>query len=148
VKFAFDHPEREVAAFVARFTVSINSLAKLVNGRLVLPLVAATPFHKYIDNDELQKFYSIKRRLTIADVIEIDLPDNFWVYNVPQPEKIESRFGSYTLETIVDGDKLKLKRTMVLHKGEYKNDSFDQFKAFYNSIEKIERRKLVLNSKT
>ena len=147
-KFTFNQPERDVPAFVSRFTVAINSLARSVGGKLVLPFVPATPFYKYIDNDEMQKFYSVKRGMTIADVIEVDLPDNYWVYNLPQPEKVITPYGSYTLEAEVDGDKLKLKRTMIFFKGEYKNERYDGFKTFFQAIEKVEKKKLVLSSKT
>ncbi len=147
-KFTFDQPDRDVSAFVSRFNVEINSLARPVSGKLVLPFVPATPFYKYIDNDELQRFYSIKRCMTVADVIEVDLPDNYWVYNLPQPEKIDTPFGSYSIEATVDGDKLKLKRTMIFFKGEYRNEGYDGFRTFFQAIEKVEKKKLVLNSKT
>lgn len=147
-KFTFNQPEREVPAFVSNTSVEIKSLAKSVSGKLVLPLIPVRPFYKYIDFDDLQKFYSIKRGMTIADVIEVDLPDNFWIYNLPQSEKIDSPFGTYSLEVTVDDDKLKLKRTMVFYKGEFKKEGYDKFKSFFQAIEKTEKKKLVLNSKT
>lgn len=147
-KFTYDQPEREVPAFVSRMTVAVNSLAKPVGGRLVLPLIPARTFDRYFEYDDLQRFYSIKRGLTIVDVIDIDLPKNYWIYNLPEPEKIDSPFGSYSIEPSVSNGKLTLRRKMVFYKGEFNNDGYDRFKPFFQAIEKIERKKLVLNSKT
>jgi hypothetical protein len=47
-----------------------------------------------------------------------------------------------------DGSKLKIKRNIVLKKGDYTQKTYDEFKAFFQQMEKLEARKLVLNSKT
>jgi hypothetical protein len=96
----------------------------------------------------LKKYCSIKRGMTLIDEIEVKMPDNFWISTLPQEERVTSRFGEYIVSNTFDGTKLKVKRIVIFYKGDYTKGDFDEFKTFYQNIEKIERRKLVLNSKT
>lgn len=147
-KFSFDQPVKNLPAFKIKYHLQINNLANLVGTKLILPMVPTTPFQKYIDKDDLMRFYSIKRGLTIVDEISIQLPQNYWIYKLPELSEINSDFGSYKLSYNFDGSQLKINRKLILLKGDYTKDSYEQFKVFYQKIEKIEGRKLILNSKT
>jgi hypothetical protein len=146
--FKYNQPTRNISSFTSEYTLTINGLAKSVSDKLVLPIVPATPLQKYIDKDDLMKFYSIKRGITILDEIEVNLPQNYWIYNLPEPQHINSPYGSYKLSTEYDGSKLKITRTLILYKGDYTKSNYEEFKTFYQKLEKIEKNKLVLNSKT
>jgi len=146
--FSYHQPKRNEPAFVAKYSLQVNGLAKFINEKLVLPIIPVTPFYRYFEKDDLKRFYSIKRGLCVTDIIEINLPQNYWIYNFPAPEKLNTAYGSYNLEVTAEGDKLKIKRTLILFKGDYNNSLYDEFKTFYQAIEKVEKRKLVLNSKT
>ena len=145
---SFHQPDRNVSAFNLKYSLQINGLARVVNGKFVFPIMPATPFHKYIEKDDLMKFYSVKRGLTVNDVIEVKLPLNYWIYDLPEPEALTSAYGSYKLATSFDGKTLTIKRTLVLYKGDYNKEDYEPFKRFFQSIEKLEKRKLVMNSKT
>jgi len=146
--FTYSQPDRNTAAYSSNFGLEVRGLAKMAGNKLVFPLVPATPSKKYIEGDDLMKYYSIKRGLTIEDEIDVEVPPNFWIYNLPEKEDLRSRFGSYSLETEFDGSKLKIKRRVVLYKGDYVQQEFDEFKAFFQQMERVENKKLVLNSKT
>jgi len=146
--FNYKQPERNHASFTSTFAVEVKGLAKMAGNKLVFPLVPATPFKRYVNGDDMMKYYEIKRGLTLQDEIEVEVPANFWIYSLPEKENIKSRFGSYSLETEFDGTKLKIKRTVVLYKGDYTEKNFEEFRAFYQQMDKLENRKLVFNSKT
>ncbi|MFY8037322.1 MAG: hypothetical protein ACOVMQ_09145 [Cyclobacteriaceae bacterium] len=128
--------------------VAINELAKQAGTKRVFPIVPTIPFSKYISKDDFLKFYSIKRGVTVLDEIRVDLPNDQWIYNLPEKSQIDSDFGSYELTTTFDGKQLKIIRKMTFYKGVYTKNLYESFKEFYQKIEKVENRKLVFNSKT
>ncbi len=146
--FTYAQPDRNQAAFQSSFLLQVNGLAKSAGTKLVLPGVPTTPMKNFINSDDLMRYFSIKRGMTIEDEIEVELPQNYWIYSLPEKENIASPFGTYSLESEFDGTKLKIKRSMVLYKGDYTQKKYDEFKTFFQQMERLESRKLVLNSKT
>lgn len=94
------------------------------------------------------RYYTIKRGMTVEDEIIVNVPRNLWIYSLPEKESVNSRFGSYSLETEFDDGVLKIKRSIVLYKGDYQQKEYEEFKAFLQQMERLESRKLVMNSKT
>ena len=146
--FNYKQPERSLPAFNTTYSLDVKGLAKAAGDRLVMPIVPITPLQKYVDKDDLMKYYSIKRGVTVTDEIDVTLPQNFWIYNLPEKESITSPYGEYSLTTEFDGSKLKIKRSIILYKGDYTKSSYEAFRSFFLKMEKLEGRKLVLNSKT
>jgi hypothetical protein len=147
--FKYDQPERQKAQFNSTFALEVNGLAKAAGDRLVIPIVPSAPVKRYAEGDDMMRYYAIKRGLTVEDEIEIELPKNYWIYNLPEKAELSTRFGTYKLETVFDGSsKLKIKRSIVLYRGDYVQKEFDEFKAFMQQMERLEAKKLVLNSKT
>ncbi len=146
--FTYNQPERNLPEFNSTFTLEVKALGRLAGTRLVFPLMPALSLKKFVDGDDLMKYYSIKRGFTLEDEIVVDVPENFWIYSLPEKENIKSRFGSYALEVDFDGSKLRIKRKVVMYKGDYTQAAFDEFKTFFQQLERIESKKLVFNSKT
>lgn len=146
--FSFNQPKRDVASFNSKFKLQVNGLAKLVNERLVFPISPLKSINEYLDKDDLMKYYSIKRGVTVTDEVEVILPRNYWIFNLPDPIVVNSSFGNYRLSMEVAGNTLKIKRSFIIYRGDYNRDNYEPAKVFFQSLEKIEKRKLVLNSKT
>jgi hypothetical protein len=146
-KYHQDAPSQPILS--EEFLIDIRGLAKIVGDKMVMPLMPVIPAKKYIDKDELLKYYSIRRGFSISDEIDVSLPDNFWIYNLPAPEKITSEFGTYEYRLETDGGRIKISRKFTIYKGDYtEGHRYDEFKKFFDSIEKFENKKIVLNSKT
>jgi hypothetical protein len=146
--FSYKQADRNVAKFNANFFLQVNGLAKQTGQRLIMGNMLAQPLSTFVRYDDLAEFCSIKRGMTVVDNVDITLPQGFWIYNLPPAETIRSPFGEYTLSTEFDGQVLKIKRSFFLYKGDYTRESYAEFKAFREKVEKLESRKLVLNSKT
>lgn len=146
--FSYKQDDRNEATFKISYNLDATGLAKAAGTRLVLPGVPATPFKKFIDGDDLMRYASVRRGATVEDEIVVQMPQNYWIYSLPEKETIDSPFGTYSLSSEFDGDKLVIKRKLVLYKGDYTQKAFDDFKVFYQKLERIESRKLVLNAKT
>lgn len=146
--FKVDRPERAAPRFNASYVLEIKGLAKPTGDKLIVPYMPTRKIGQYAVSDDLMKYCSVKRGMTVTDEITIHLPQGYWVYSPPAPEMIESRFGSYKMETTFEATKLVIHRTFTLYKGDYRNEEFSEVKAFLQKIEKTESKKLVLNSKT
>lgn len=146
--FEYSQPNKDIPKMNLKYTIQVNGLAKQAGTKRVFPIVPTIPFSKYISKDDFLKFYSIKRGVTVTDEIRVDLPNDQWIYNLPESSKVTSEFGTYELSSTFDGKQLKITRKMVFLKGEYTKQRYEAFKEFYQKIEKLESRKLVFNSKT
>ncbi len=146
--FKFKQYSRSIPEFSSSYTLRVNGLAQNTGDRLVLGSTITTPLNKYIVMDDLQKYCSIKRGISVIDEVKVNLRSNFWIYQLQDPVTINSKFGNYYLEMSIEENRLVIKRSFVLLKGDYTNSDFEEFQKFYKQLEKIENRKIVLNSKT
>ena len=146
--FKYDHPDRSSSSFNTKYLLTVNGLAKRAGSKIVLPAIITSPVSKYLKKDDLMKYCSIKRGLQVKDEITVNLPTSYWAYQLPEPQSVVSRFGDYKLTVELNGEKLIVKRSFILYKGDYRKADYEQFQVFFKKLEKLENRKLVLNSKT
>lgn len=146
--FTYKQDNRDVAEYRANYVLQVNGLARPANQRLIMGNVPTIPLDDFIRYDDLAGFCSIKRGMTIADDVEVKMPEGFWIYNLPAPETITTGFGEYSLSTEFDGQMLRIKRSFTLYKGDYTKENYAKFKEFHQKVKKLESRKLVMNSKT
>jgi hypothetical protein len=146
--FSYKQENRDVPEYKSSFSLVVNGLARQTGQRLIMGNVPIIPFDQFIRFDDLAAFCAIKRGMTVVDDVEIAMPEGFWIYNLPAPETITSSFGEYKLSTEFDGQILKIRRSFTLFKGDYTGDSYSRFKEFHQKVQKLESRKLVMNSKT
>ncbi len=146
--FKFKHPDRANAEFESNYLIQVNGMGKRVGAKMVLPYTFTIPASKYVIKDEMMKYCAITRGIHVSDNVSVTLPKNYWAYQLPEPEVIDSKFGKYSLKMEFSGDKLIIKRDITLYKGDYKKAEYEGFQDFFGRIEKLENKKLVLNSKT
>ena len=85
---------------------------------------------------------------TDIDSIAYDLPENLYPEFLPDPVKIESRFGSYESKFAIDQGKLVYTRRLTRKRGEHPPETYQEFIDFYKSINKADNVKIVFLSKT
>lgn len=146
--FAFQHPARDEAYYQTRYKVEVNNFAKLINGKLLVAPNNVTQNNATIESDELMQYYSVPRAFTIEDEISISIPENYWLGNTPKPEQLTSPYGIFEFEIVSSAESILVKKKLVLYKGDYTKDEYQKFKQFFEKIEKIEKTKLLFNSKT
>lgn len=146
--YSYEHQERSKPRFDTQYELDIRGLGRTVGDRQIIPLNMLSPIDDYVDRSELMEYASIKRGMTIEDIVRVTLPDNYWIYNLPENEKVEGAHGIYTVSAEFDGKELTIKRNITLYKGLYKQERFTQFEEFFDKVKKIENKKLVLNQKT
>lgn len=82
------------------------------------------------------------------DTIHYYLPEGIYPEFLPEPTKVNSRFGEYESTYSLDQGHLIYVRKLKMNKGEFPADSYNEFTNFYKSINKADNAKIVFMSKT
>jgi len=134
--------------FSSTFELEVNNLAGNAASKLLLPFNVLQPLELYIEANRYNKFSEVKRGFTLDEEVKIELPENYWIRNLPEDQTIKSQYGSYSLQMVFADDGLTVKRKVVLVKGKYEEESFGRFYEFIEKIRRVDTRKLVMESKT
>ena len=85
---------------------------------------------------------------TDLDTIRYHLPEGIYPEFIPQPAKINSRFGEYEALYKLDQGSLLYIRRVKMNKGVFPPESYQELVDFYRGIMKSDQTKLVFMSKT
>ncbi len=146
--YALKQSPRDSATFKIKYNINVNGLGKVVGNRLILPTNVLSPVDNIIDENSLRKYAAIPRAITVHDSVIVQLPQNYWIYNIPEAVSIESKYGTYKVDIIQIDNMIIIDRKLRFHKGEYTEDEYSKFQIYFNDIKKTENKQLVLNSKT
>ncbi|MDX5436467.1 MAG: hypothetical protein LPK03_04695 [Pontibacter sp.] len=99
----------------------------------------------HVPNQKEKRLTDVVRTLAYldADTVEIEIPVGYTLEYMPQEVQLKSVFGEYTSSVKVDGQHVTCMRRMLMHKGRYKPDSYEQLVGFYNSIIKADAEQIV-----
>lgn len=94
--------------------------------------------------------YKVNRTLPYIDIdsIQFSVPEVLYPEFMPQPIKINSRYGDYESEVKFDQGKLLYIRKIKMNSGEFPAESYNELIDFYKSINKADNLKLVFLNKT
>jgi hypothetical protein len=82
------------------------------------------------------------------DTIKFSLPENLYPEFLPEPVKINSRFGEYEASFQFDAGKVIYIRRMKVWKGRFPKETYNEFVDFYRNVSKADNIKLVFLNKT
>lgn len=146
--FEFVEHERNDQTFTIDYEISVKGLGKNSSGKLLIPYNVWLPIDNYLDLDNITSSVEINRGFTIEDEFEMTVSENFWIMELPKNKTVESPYGKYEVNIERKDSTYLLKRKVLIKKGFYENESFDQFKKMIKQIKKIDNSKLVFDSKT
>lgn len=92
----------------------------------------------------------IERRMAYTDIdsMHYHLPEGIYPEFLPEPIRINSRFGEYETQFKLDGNGLIYIRKIKIKSGEFPAASYNELIDFYKSINKADNTKIVFLSKT
>lgn len=116
--------------------VSKTSKRMVFNPNLFTPVSYVA---KFADEE-----FEIPKSKENADFIVFTLPFGYKCANIPDSEKIESKYGSYKVSYQVQGDKLIYNRDLIILQGKFHEADKEPFMKFANKVAKLDRRLVVL----
>lgn len=91
--------------------------------------------------------FVIERGFTDVDTYKIKFSNNLDVEAKTKPVSIRNKFGSYNLTITKTNNIINYKRELILNKGSYSKEDYQEFREFFISINKHDNSKIVFNSK-
>lgn len=139
---------KELFSFEEKFNFKSENYYEKSLQSIILPLNVLNRFANVPYKYRNKKFsFEIDYGFTDSDEIEITLPTNFIVKQLPENTIIKEKFGEYTSEVIYKNDKLIYKRKIIMNDGVYLKEDYETFRKFREQISKLDNLKIVLESK-
>ncbi|SDE98643.1 Transglutaminase-like superfamily protein [Epilithonimonas hungarica] len=98
----------------------------------------------YLEDSERKLPIEIPFGFTDDYEIEYTIPDNYKFAENPTPAKIDSEFGSFSMEFINQDKKLLVKRKFMLKKGVFPADKISDYIKFRKQANKIDHTKILI----
>ncbi|GGG32782.1 DUF3857 domain-containing protein [Bizionia arctica] len=92
--------------------------------------------------------FVIERGYTKEETYQITFSNALSIEAMKEPVSIQNKFGSYSLNISITNNIITYKRELVLNKGSYSNEDYQEFRDFCLSIKKHDNSKIVFISKT
>ncbi len=145
--------DRKNRIFSENLKIQGDKLATKAGSRILLPInfFAAETFSTPRSNDRKLPL-ELKRGFTYRDTYKYILPSGYETESIPESEKLENEFGSYSIQVNSldeNGKKiLEVVREYIIFDGLWPAESYDTFRNFMNKINSLNNQKAVLKTIT
>lgn len=146
----FDYKEEKSTIPVIKETLSVvaKNYAQVSGTRLfVVPNILTRSHEKLMPEDSRKFDVELSSEYRDVDTAEIKIPAGYQPEAMPQPVKIDTRFGHYSISAKVQGDKIIYYRSMEEFKGRFPPTAYNDLVKFYEQVYKSDRSKVVLVKK-
>ncbi|MBI9036253.1 MAG: DUF3857 domain-containing transglutaminase family protein [Bacteroidales bacterium] len=83
-----------------------------------------------------------------TDTIYYTLPANLMIESLPKTVNLNTEFGKYSSQIIVNENRVTYIRNYEMYKGEFSADKYEALRKFFKAIVKADKAKLILKPKT
>lgn len=128
------------------FNFELDSYGSKAGNKLIVrPVIFNRFFYSKIDTENRTQPLVNQRGYTYKDTYIINLAKDLNIYALPESQKIDSKFGSYSLvfEKISD-QKIKIKRDLIIIDGVFKKENVKSFNDFTKKIADFDNIKCIL----
>jgi hypothetical protein len=149
-KIDYKYQKTFIPETIQEVEIQMNTYAKKSGKRLFVPLNLFKSFE--VDLASLDSLKDKRTQPVVAsayaieqlDTITIEIPKGFQVENRPQGVVLESCFGSYKADIIVEKNKIFYNRTFKINNNVFPKEKYSELLTFYDKIQKADRVKVVL----
>ncbi|GAA0891949.1 hypothetical protein GCM10009122_16280 [Fulvivirga kasyanovii] len=147
--FKFELIEKDLPEIQQKSSLEIKKLASISGKRLFIRPNLNNK-STYIPEVLEQRKTPIVKQFSYYDTDSIiyTLPIGYVPEFVPEPLILESSFGKYTSQITIDGTRLIYTRTLLMEKGTYSKDIYEELISFYKKIARSDKQKVVMINKT
>jgi len=147
--FSIKEIREKVPAAVVNLDLTLNRYATASGKRL---FIAPNLMNKntYIPEKTEDRKTDVVRKTNWVDLdtIRFSIPENLYPEFLPDPVKINSKFGEYQASFQFDAGKVTYIRRMKVWKGRYAKETYNELVDFYKNVSKADNIKLVFLNKT
>ena len=147
-KSSYEEEKGRIPVVKEYLHVTSNSYASVTGKRLFIsPNLFNKTGLKY-SPDSVRKYDIVyNQAFRNVDSIAIQIPAGYMPEAMPQPVKIDSRFGKYSFSIKIEGDKIYYSRLYEKNKSRFPASDYAELVKFQDQIYKADRTKIVLVKK-
>ena len=139
--------DKEKISFTENLNISAVNYGAVSQNKI---LFAVNAFNQYSGNLKKTRNrnnpFEIERGFIDNDEIAIVLPTGFLIEAMPENTEISNKFGVYKTEIVKkDGLNIVYKRKLLLKKGIYPKEDFEEFRLFIEKVKKNDNSKIVIS---
>ena len=101
-----------------------------------------------IPQKERQYDFVLRYPYEDTDSVVLDIPEGYHMEFIPEKTLIESKYGHYESEIIIEEARIIYKRTNVKEKGTFPAEEYEEYVKYMNKIAEADKLKLVLVKST
>jgi hypothetical protein len=145
LKFSND---KETFSFEEQFNFETENYYENTLNSIILPLNVFNRFTNVPYKYRNKKFsFEIDYGFIDSDQIEIIVPSNYVVKQLPESMNIKEKFGEYSSKVIFENNVLVFKRELIMNEGFFSKEEYESFRKFREQISKLDNLKILLEVK-
>ncbi|OFX85681.1 MAG: hypothetical protein A2W99_06130 [Bacteroidetes bacterium GWF2_33_16] len=146
--FSYTNNKSRYPEAIENIDITVKNYISYAGNRILLPLLIFDQ-QSYIPPKVNNRKSDVLIRFSYIDIDTIlyNVPEKFTVEFLPEPVKIESKFGKYYSEVKTENNKIIYIRKVEKYEGTYKPESYEELISFYKQMVKADNQKAVLIKK-
>lgn len=145
LKFSND---KETFSFEEQFNFETQNYYENSLNSIIFPLNVFNRFVNVPYKYRNKKFsFEIDYGFIDSDQIEIIVPNNYVIKQLPESINIKEKFGAYSSKVIFENNILVYKRELIMNEGLFSKEEYEAFRKFREQISKLDNLKILLEVK-
>jgi hypothetical protein len=147
--FSMKEMKDKIPSAIVNLDLTLNRYASVSGKRLFVTPNLMNRMTYIPEKTEDRKTDVVTRSNFIdQDTIVLSIPENLYPEFLPQPVKINSKFGEYEANFKFDAGKVVYTRRLKMWKSRFPKESYKELVDFYRNVNKADNTKLVFLNKT
>jgi hypothetical protein len=149
LSFKMKNVKTRIPQAIVELNLGLPRLASVSGKRLFLTPNLMNRFTNIPEKLEERKTNVVRRvPFTDTDTVRYHMPEGIYPEFLPEPTKIQSRFGEYESTVSIDAGDVVYIRKIKIYQGEFPPSTYQELIDFYKAINKADNAKLVFLSRT
>jgi hypothetical protein len=128
--------------------LTVSNYAQVSGKRIFInPDILTRSSTKLIEDKDRRFDIELSNEYDYIDSVQILIPAGYELESRPEDLLLQSRFGRYTVHTVVGGDKIVYYRRMEQYSGRFPGKDYGEVVRFYNQLYNSDHSKIVLVKK-
>jgi hypothetical protein len=140
MNFRFD--KEIIPSAMASLDLYVRNIAVRTEKRMFIPLQGILSSFDFLA--DYRENIKITQGFTTSDSLEIILPVDFDIEQLPAPFLYSSAYGSYYSQAVMDKRKLIYTRRVIINEGSYPSEKYEDFREFINKVAANDRQRIIL----
>jgi hypothetical protein len=141
-KISFQFDKKIVPSASAYLDLFIRNIAVRTDKRMYIPLQGILSTFDFLA--DYRENIKVTQGFTACDSLEIILPVDYDIEQLPVSLRYASTYGSYYSQAFMDKRKLIYTRKVILNEGAYPSAEYEDFREFINKAAACDRQRIIL----